>query len=75
MSGEKIRRFTAKEVERLLTKYGFELIAQKGSHRKWRNQNSGRQVIVPYHSGRTLPLGTLRNILINAEIPESEWKN
>lgn len=75
MSGEKFRRFTAKEVERLLAKYSFELVSQKGSHRKWRNQNSGRQVIVPYHSGKTLPLGTLRNILINAEIPEFEWKN
>jgi predicted RNA binding protein YcfA (HicA-like mRNA interferase family) len=73
--GEKILRLTAKEVERILSKYGFELISQKGSHRKWRNQISGRQVIVPYHAGQSLPLGTLRNILINAEIPESEWKS
>ena len=73
--GEKIRRLTTKEVERLLSKYGFELISQKGSHRKWRNQTQGRQVIVPFHSGQSLPLGTLRNILINAEIPEFEWKN
>jgi len=75
MGGDKIRRLTAKEVERLLSKYDFELISQKGSHRKWRNQISGRQVIVPYHSGQSLPLGTLRNILVNAEIPEFEWKN
>lgn len=75
MGGEKIRRLTAKEVEKLLSKYGFELISQKGSHRKWRNQNLSRQVIVPYHGGQSLPLGTLRNILVNAEIPEFEWKN
>ncbi|MGI8641907.1 MAG: type II toxin-antitoxin system HicA family toxin [Pyrinomonadaceae bacterium] len=73
--GEKIRRYAAQEIERLPAKYGFELISQKGSHRKWRDPISGRQVIMPYHSGRTLPLGTLRNILINAEIPEFEWKN
>lgn len=73
--GEKIRRLTAKEVERLLSNYGFVLVSQKGSHRKWRNQISGRQVIVPYHSGQNLPLGTLRNILINAEIPDFEWKS
>jgi len=72
--GEKILRLTAKEVERLLSKYGFVLMSQKGSHRKWRHLDSGRQVIVPNHSGKTLPLGTLRNILTNAEIPEIEWK-
>lgn len=73
--GEKILRLTAREIERLLSKYGFVLVSQKGSHRKWRNQTSGRQVIVPYHGGKTLPLGTLRNILINAEVPNFEWKN
>ena len=72
--GEKIRSFTARELERILSKHGFTLVSQKGSHRKWRNFSTGQQVIVPYHSGRTLPLGTLRNILINAEIPEEEWK-
>jgi predicted RNA binding protein YcfA (HicA-like mRNA interferase family) len=72
--GEKIRLFTAREIERLLTRYGFTLIGQKGSHRKWRNTLTGRQVIVPSHSGKQLPLGTLRNILTNAEIPEHEWK-
>ncbi len=73
--GEGIRSFNARELERLLTRYGFVLISQKGSHRKWRNLVTGRQVIVPSHSGRSLPIGTLRNILINAEIPETEWKS
>lgn len=73
--GDKIRRLTAKEAERLLSRYGFELISQKGSHRKWRNHVNGRQVIVPSHANKILPLGTLVNILSNAEIPESEWRS
>ena len=32
--GGKIRPFNAKELERLLSDYGFELLSQKGSHRK-----------------------------------------
>ena len=72
--GEKIRLFTARDLERLLARYGFVLISQKGSHRKWGNLSTGRQVIVPAHAGRALPLGTLRNILANSEIPEHEWK-
>ena len=72
--GERFRLFTSREIEKLLSRYGFALISQKGSHRKWRNATTGRQVIVPSHSGKTLPLGTARNILINAEIPEEEWR-
>ncbi len=73
--GERIRRMAAREVETLLRRYGFHLISQKGSHRKWRNDTLGLQVIVPEHHGRQLPLGTLRNILKNAEIPQDEWKS
>ena len=64
----------SREVEVILKRYGFELISQKGSHRKWRNSNSGLQVIVPEHKGKDLPIGTLRNILKGAQIPDSEWR-
>jgi predicted RNA binding protein YcfA (HicA-like mRNA interferase family) len=73
--GERLRRMTAREVEGLLRRYGFQLVSQKGSHRKWRQPETGFQVIVPEHRGRTLPLGTLRAILKGAEIPESDWKD
>ncbi len=71
----RLRRMNAEEVERILHKYGFELISQKGSHRKWRGKDQDAQVIVPYHRGRDLPTGTLRNIMITAMIPEEEWKS
>jgi predicted RNA binding protein YcfA (HicA-like mRNA interferase family) len=67
--------FTADDVERILRKHGFELISQKGSHRKWRSQAQDTQVIVPFHQGRDLPTGTLRNIMVTAMIPEEEWKS
>ncbi|HEY9863984.1 MAG TPA: type II toxin-antitoxin system HicA family toxin [Candidatus Obscuribacterales bacterium] len=70
----RIRRMNVDEVESILKNYGFELVSQKGSHRKWRNLERQLQTIVPYHKGRNLPLGTLRNIMINADIPETEWK-
>ncbi|NEQ78734.1 MAG: type II toxin-antitoxin system HicA family toxin [Moorea sp. SIO2I5] len=72
--GDRIRRMNARQVEAILGRYGFDLISQKGSHRKWRNSQQNLQVIVPYHKGRDLPIGTLRNIFVSADIPESEWK-
>ncbi|MCX5962372.1 MAG: type II toxin-antitoxin system HicA family toxin [Cyanobacteria bacterium] len=72
--GKRIRQMDAMAVEGLLKNYGFHLISQKGSHRKWRNDNRNLQVIVPMHRGRNLPIGTLRNILVQADIPDSDWK-
>lgn len=68
------RRMNADEIERILQNYGFEFVSQKGSHRKWRNVERQLQVIVPYHKGHGLPIGTLRNIMVGADIPDSEWK-
>ncbi|MEH2070897.1 MAG: type II toxin-antitoxin system HicA family toxin [Nostoc sp.] len=46
---DRIRRITSREVETILRQYGFQLISQKGSHRKWRSEDLGLQVIVPEH--------------------------
>jgi predicted RNA binding protein YcfA (HicA-like mRNA interferase family) len=72
--GERAHRLTAKEVEAILLKFGFQQVSQKGSHRKWRHPVQGLQVVVPMHANRTLPLGTMLSILKGAEIPESEYR-
>ncbi len=59
----KIPRLTAFEVTKILEHYSFTLISQHGSHQKWRNTQTGKQVIVPNHKGKQLPLGTLRSII------------
>ena len=68
------RRMTAAEVVSVLRSRGFDRVSQKGSHHKWRHESQALQVIVPEHRGRQLPLGTLRSILLGAEIPEAEWR-
>jgi len=72
---QRIRRMNARQLESLLRQYGFELISQKGSHRKWRQPQLRIQVIVPEHKGRDIPLGTLHTILQESQIPESEWRS
>ena len=70
---EKLPRLRATEVVRILERHGFILILQRGSHQKWRHQDTGKQVIVPYHKGKQLPLGTLRSIIEGSGIPEDEF--
>jgi len=52
----KSRRFTVKEVIKILRQNGFEDISQTGSHIKFFNMESRKPVIVPFHQGKTCPL-------------------
>ncbi|HXT09973.1 MAG TPA: type II toxin-antitoxin system HicA family toxin [Candidatus Angelobacter sp.] len=52
----------AKEVVKILRRHGFQLVAQSGSHQKWRHEN-GRQVIVAKHGNKPIPIGTLKSII------------
>lgn len=56
---------TSKEMIQYLKKNGFEIISQNGSHVKIRNPETGKQVIVPYHS-KTLKKGLEQGILKQA---------
>ena len=71
---DKLPRLKADEVIRVLQWHGFILVSQRGSHQKWRNQDTGKQVIVPYHKGKQLPLGTIRSIIEGSGIPEEEFR-
>lgn len=56
---------TSKEMIKYLKKNGFEIISQNGSHVKMRNPNTGKQVIIPYHS-KALKKGMEQAILKQA---------
>lgn len=66
-------RLTADQVIAILKRNGFGLSGQSGSHQKWRHSANRRQVIVAYHRGRVLPLGTMRSIIEGSGIPVGEW--
>ena len=70
---QRLPRLRADEVTRVLRRHGFELVSQRGSHQKWRHPNTGRQVIVPNHRGRILPLGTLNSIIDGSGISRVEF--
>ncbi|MBI2850217.1 MAG: type II toxin-antitoxin system HicA family toxin [Chloroflexi bacterium] len=71
---QKLPRLRASEVIRVLQRHDFILVSQRGSHQKWRHPDTGNQVIVPYHKGKQLPLGTIRSIIEGSHIPEKEFR-
>lgn len=56
---------TSKEMIKHLNNNGFAKISQNGSHIKLRNDKTGKQVIVPYHS-KALKKGLEQAILKQA---------
>ena len=37
------------DIKKILNLYGFELVSIKGSHHKFRRNENGRSIMVPYH--------------------------
>lgn len=53
---------TPREIIKLLEANGFVFVSSNGSHRKYRNVQTGKTVIVPYHA-KDLKPGTENSIL------------
>ncbi len=71
---QRLPRLTSDEVTTVLRHQGFLLVSRRGSHQKWRHPETGRQVIVPHHRGRQLPLGTVNSIIEGSGIPRDEFR-
>jgi len=67
----KIPPLTSRKVVSILEKKGFVLIRTKGSHQLFRNEETGRQVTIPFHLG-DLPQGTLHEILKQAGLSRDD---
>lgn len=63
----------AREVVRVLQRNGFALMAQKGSHQKWRHAN-GRQVIVAMHGRKPMPIGMLKSIIEGSGLSPTDFR-
>lgn len=55
-------RLTAKQVIKQLKAAGFVEVSQTGSHLKLFNVETRRTAIVPIHSSKIIPVGTLKSI-------------
>lgn len=69
----KLPRVNCDQLIRALKRAGFEERRQRGSHLHLRRASDGKRVTVPVHKGHTVPTGTLRAILRDADIGVDEF--
>ncbi|MEK6691036.1 MAG: type II toxin-antitoxin system HicA family toxin [Nitrospirota bacterium] len=70
----KLPLLTPQKVITILQKKGFILERTKGSHQIFRNPETKRMVVIPFHK-KDLPKGTLLEILRQAGISKEEIEN
>lgn len=70
----RLPRITAAELLRALRRAGWVEDHQTGSHVILRHPERPGRVSVPVHAGRTLRLGTLKNILDQADLTADELR-
>jgi predicted RNA binding protein YcfA (HicA-like mRNA interferase family) len=62
----------ASDFIRVITKFGYQLHRQKGSHAIYKN-SSGRRVVVPIHSKKDLKPGTLLGMIKDIGLEKDEF--
>ncbi|MBC8456687.1 MAG: type II toxin-antitoxin system HicA family toxin [Deltaproteobacteria bacterium] len=68
----KLPILSGREVIKILSKIGFEVVRQRGSHVYLRYAD-GRATVVPIHKGRDIDRGLLRKVIRDAKISRDEF--
>jgi predicted RNA binding protein YcfA (HicA-like mRNA interferase family) len=63
---------SAKELEKLLLKLGFQIIRQKGSHKFYKHPD-GRYTTLPHHPGEDISRPLIRAILRQIDLDTEEF--
>ncbi len=70
----KLPRLTGKEVITALRKIDFDVIRIRGSHHFVQHPD-GRCTVVPVHSGETLGIGLLNQILKDCQVDRDDFSD
>ena len=68
-------RVTGPEIVRALSRLGWRVVAQKGSHAQLKHPDRGGRVTVPVHAGETIGPGLLRSILAQAGLSTEDFRS
>ena len=63
---------SVRELQAMLSRLGFRLVRQKGSHAFWQHED-GRVTIVPVHKGEDIGRGLLLQIVRDVSIDLEEF--
>jgi predicted RNA binding protein YcfA (HicA-like mRNA interferase family) len=71
----KLKVLSGSEVCKILANYGFVEVRQKGSHIIMQKKTDDSTITVPVPNHREILRGTLKSIIRQSQIPQSEFEN
>jgi predicted RNA binding protein YcfA (HicA-like mRNA interferase family) len=71
----KLRVLSGKEVCDILTRHGFSVVRQRGSHIVMQKKLPDTTVTVPVPNHAEIRIGTLQSIIRQSGIPRSEFES
>lgn len=66
--------YSSDEILRVLTKHGFHLISQHGSHIKYRKQGNPTLTVIVPAKRKQIPAGTFNSILKQAALSKEDFE-
>ncbi|WP_369127681.1 type II toxin-antitoxin system HicA family toxin [Candidatus Viridilinea mediisalina] len=70
----RLRSLSGKQVIAILSRYGFQVVRQRGSHAVLQKQLANTTVTVPVPLHNELKIGTLQSIIRQSGVPKSEFE-
>jgi predicted RNA binding protein YcfA (HicA-like mRNA interferase family) len=67
-----MKSISGKQLCKIVEANGWKLKRIRGSHHIFTKENVEAIVVIPVHSNRDLPIGTLKSILKDAELTEED---
>ncbi len=68
----KLPSLTGEQVIKALSKAGFQVVRQRGSH-KYLKHTDNRATVVPVHKGESIGPGLLRKIIHDTELSREDF--
>jgi predicted RNA binding protein YcfA (HicA-like mRNA interferase family) len=65
---------SGREVMKMLSRHGFEIVGRKGSHARMKKITPERVYIVIVPDHKEIPIGTLKSIIRQSGLPEEEFR-
>ena len=71
----KLKILSGIEVSNILSKHNFEIVRQKGSYIVMQKKNYDSTITVPIPNHKEIKIGTLKSIIRQSQISQSEFEN
>jgi predicted RNA binding protein YcfA (HicA-like mRNA interferase family) len=71
----KLLILSGKDVCQILSKYGFIVVRQKGSHIVMQKKIQDSTITVPVPNHKEIRIGTLKSIIRQSQVPNKEFES